>query len=365
MCLKPKVIRKSGKYKKDNYRGMEGEYYEISTYTKCGCCSQCLAERANNWVVRNHYESKIHKEKCFITLTYAENPIILVRKDLQDFIKRFRFEINKEYYKKLNEFKKKHSYEEIKEWKKEHQKEYIRERNFYVGEYGTIKNRPHYHVIVYGWEDKNAKYIGVNKKTNILYQSKIIQECWGLGRTTYQKFGDKEIPYIALYNTQQEEFKKAYKMTREKAKQIENKVLNNKNMKEKQRRNLLEELKNIIKQMDEEKAKYMLIKEFNGWSTALGWEQFQKEYIKQRIYTFEEQIEDCTFATPSPWVKKLANEGDIQAANEMFRREKEIIQTFSEEEEATKNHNRIQTKRKKEHMEWHISGRKNGEIEEL
>lgn len=361
MCLNPKLIRKKGKYKESNYRGEKGAIYELSTYSKCGSCEQCIAEKANNWVIRNYYEEKATDKKCFITLTYKDNPIFLVRKDMQDFIKRFRFEINKEYYKKYNNIKKFLAKEALEIWKKDHENEFIKTRIFYSGEYGTAHGRSHFHVIIYGWQDDNPKYLDINKKSNIVYQSKLIQKCWGLGRTSYQAFGDHEAPYVALYNTAQQDFKKSYKMTLEKAKQIRKAargIITN----DRQRKNLQEELANIEKTLIESKKKYYLIKEFNGWSQALGWAEFEKNYNKSQTYTFEEYIESKTFATPSPWVKKLANMGDIKATEEMFRREAEIQQSATVAEEKAKNFSKLVSKRKKEHLEWHENGRKNGEI---
>ena len=192
MCLNPKWIYKKGNYKQDNYNGMQGEFYEIGTYSKCGHCEQCINEKCNNWVVRNYYEEKQHERKCFITLTYRDNPYIIVRKDLQDFMKRLRTRLDRTTEEKI--------------------------RMFGNMEYGEINGRPHGHVIIYGWDDKNAKYLDINAKKNIVYQSSIIQDCWNLGRTSYQEFADNEIPYLTLYETPAEKFSKAYKLTREKVK---------------------------------------------------------------------------------------------------------------------------------------------------
>ena len=151
-------------------------------------------------------------------------------------------------------------------------------------------------------------------------------------------------------------------MTLEKAKQIRKaarKIISN----DRQRKNLQKELAEIEKTLKESKKKYFLIKEFNGWSQALGWAKFEEIYNKSQTYIFEEYIEDKIFATPSPWVKKLANMGDIRAANEMFRREAETKQAATEAEEKAKNQNRLVSKRKKEHLEWQENGRKNGEID--
>lgn len=327
MCLSPKWVFKRGRYEKNSYRGTKGELYEVGTYSKCGACEVCIAEKANNWVIRNYYESKVHTEKCFITLTYRESPIILVRKDIQDFIKRFRTYLDR------NENKKKI-------------------RIFYAGEYGERNNRPHAHLIIYGWTDKNAQYLDVNKKFNILLKSKIIEEIWGLGRTSYQEFNTKEIPYISLYNTPQQEFKKAYKLNREKLKKLKEYAINKKGLTKGQRENLIKELKEQEKKLEESKKEYITIKEFNGWSLAMGWESFYTEYAKMPVYTFTEYIEDSEYVTPTPWVKKLANMGDFQAIKEMFRREELINAENTEIEEINKNKYKLTKKKKNDIIEW-------------
>lgn len=322
MCLNPKTVRKKGHYKENTYRGWKGEYYELTTYSKCGSCSQCINEKANNWVVRNYYESKINQKKCFITLTYRDNPIIIVKKDLQDFMKRLRINLKRSGYEK-------------------------KIRMYGCMEYGERFGRPHAHVIIYGWEDENAKYLGINGRKNLYYESEMIKKSWGLGRTSYQKFDQHEVPYISLYETPKENFKKAYKMTREKAKKL-SEMSKNHFISNRQRRNFLDELSEINKKLKDEKIKYMLIKEFNTWSIALGWKQFEKEYYEKNNYAWEEYIEDKIFVTPTPWIKKLANVGDVAAAQEMFRREEMIIQSANENEEKRNNEIKAAERLKKE-----------------
>lgn len=326
MCLNPKWIYKKGQYKENNYHGMKGELYEIGTYSKCGCCEICIAERANNWVVRNNYESRTHEKKCFITLTYRESPIIIVEKDFQDFMKRFRIHLDRTTGEKVRFMK--------------------------ASEYGTINNRPHFHAIIYGWEDKTPKFLTINKKKKIVLQSEIIQKIWGLGRTSYQDFDSHEIPYISLYNTPQETFKKAYKMTQKKLNELIKYSKTSIRFNDKQRKNLQEELKSIQTEMDEKKLKYMLIREKNTWSQGLGWEEFEKEYYKNPVYTFTEYIEDKEFVTPSPWVKRLANMGDYAAIQEMKKREEMMEKSATERDEYIKNLLKIQDRRKKELLEW-------------
>lgn len=328
MCLNPKWIYKKGNYKENNYRGMAGEFYELGTYSKCGHCEICIAEKANNWVIRNKYEAESAKNgaKCFITLTYKENPYILIKKDLQNFFKRLRA------YLKYNGFQGKIRY-------------------YGAGEYGSLNNRPHFHAIIYGWQDTKADYLTINKKMNIVYQSEIIEKCWGLGRTSYQKFDEHEAPYIALYETARESWKKGYKVTREKLKTLEE-IYRRQNISKGRRIMLGFELLKLREELENSKAKYMKVKEFNTWSLGLGWEEFERQYEKAEEYTFEEYIEDKAFVTPTPWIKKLANSGDIKAAEEMKRREELIKQSANELEEKLKNQLKVAKRKKEDLKKW-------------
>lgn len=92
----------------------------------CGSCAFCTATRRSDWALRLHYEAKMHLDKKFITLTYA-NPHLkwehglsqLCKGHLQNFFKRVR----------------------IKGYKL---------RYYAVGEYGSTTFRPHYHVLLFG-----------------------------------------------------------------------------------------------------------------------------------------------------------------------------------------------------------------------
>ena len=115
----------------------------------CGKCAACLQNRRGEWTNRLKIELEDATSAFFITLTYNEehvtycNVASLVKSDLQKFIKRLRKSI--EPYKI---------------------------RYYAVGEYGTITNRPHYHIILFNlpvdkidnvrkaWTDKQGEEIG-------------------------------------------------------------------------------------------------------------------------------------------------------------------------------------------------------------
>lgn len=101
----------------------------------CGHCVLCLANRSNylQWLCRkeNYYQSKLGRSSSFVTLTYDDEHIPLDnnldRKYMQDFLKRFRWHLHKNYADLFNGFK-----------------------YFGVGEYGDLSNRMHMHILVFG-----------------------------------------------------------------------------------------------------------------------------------------------------------------------------------------------------------------------
>lgn len=120
----------------------------------CGNCAFCTATRRSDWALRIHYEAKLHLDRKFITLTYANSKLRwkngisqLDKKDLQL------------YFKKLR-------------------KAGYQIRYYAVGEYGSKTYRPHYHVLLFGavpdhairkaW-DRGLVHIGSCRTESILY----------------------------------------------------------------------------------------------------------------------------------------------------------------------------------------------------
>lgn len=108
-----------------------GKYLEVP----CGKCLSCLTNKRNDWAFRLEQEYKSSKGAAFITLTYHPKfcpDYGLDKRHVQLYMKRLR----KRYGKKL--------------------------RYFCVGEYGTRYQRPHYHIILFTYEDVRMDSI-INK----------------------------------------------------------------------------------------------------------------------------------------------------------------------------------------------------------
>lgn len=136
---------------------------------KCGKCIECLSARANEWTGRILAEASLYSENCFLTLTYAENPIDLIKSDLQKFIKRLRKFLSP---KKI--------------------------RYFACGEYGSKGNRPHYHLIIFGWRPPDLEYF-FNSGSDKIYKSDIVQKIWNKGFITVGDLSGSSAKYCCKY----------------------------------------------------------------------------------------------------------------------------------------------------------------------
>ncbi|AXH75686.1 MAG: replication initiator protein [Microviridae sp.] len=104
-----------------------GKVYNSDVMVPCGKCPACKLRRVNDWVIRLTEEERHHKYAMFLTLTYQTEHIpispnhfmTLKKEDLQNFFKRLR--------------KQGHTF-----------------KYFAVGEYGGLRKRPHYHIILMG-----------------------------------------------------------------------------------------------------------------------------------------------------------------------------------------------------------------------
>lgn len=152
----------------DNYQELE---------IPCGICLGCRLDHSNSWACRIMLESYDHKENSFITLTYnnenlpkTENGhMTLVKKDIQDFIKRLRFHLNKKI-----------SY-------------------FSCGEYGGKTFRPHAHLIVFGYKPKDLKLHKYSETENNMYISQELEKIWGKGYVCIEDVTYKSACYTARY----------------------------------------------------------------------------------------------------------------------------------------------------------------------
>lgn len=183
MCINPMYAIKLG----DKYKFvsavtdscLKDSKYLFSTVGKykilpCGQCYQCRLERSRDWACRCILEAQMHKENCFVTLTYDDAHLPsdygLQKKDLTNFFKRLRYNTGAKL------------------------------RYFACGEYGDLYSRPHYHICIFGYRPDDLVLLFRNRAGINLYVSEEISRAWqhrglvSVGDVTFESAA-----YVARY----------------------------------------------------------------------------------------------------------------------------------------------------------------------
>lgn len=175
---------------------------------ECGKCFLCQIRKRKDMSVRLAKEASMYDKCCFITLTYDEKHVpvtdgfpiddedkffdrgfdksanvrrTLLPIDVQLFIKRLRRHL--EYVPKKSKLRSGRDHVE-------------RIRYFAVGEYGSRTNRPHYHLLIFGWYPSDI--VSLDGKINTSGQ---IAKLWKYGFHHVDQVNTGVAKYCARYVT--------------------------------------------------------------------------------------------------------------------------------------------------------------------
>lgn len=159
----------------------------------CGQCLECRLEYSRQWANRCVLEASEHDKNCFITLTYDDLHIpinnsvnsitgeitkvkTLVKRDLQLFMKRLRKELD--------------CYG-------------IKIRYFACGEYGSKTQRPHYHIIIFGWKpnENDLHFLKQSPLGDNYFYSDMLEKLWPYGNNLVAECTWETCAYVARYVT--------------------------------------------------------------------------------------------------------------------------------------------------------------------
>lgn len=149
----------------------------------CGRCMGCRLDRAHDWAVRCLHEAQLHKENCFVTLTYEADelgraPQTLNYDHFRLFIKRTRHWARRALPRLESG---------------------PRKLRFYMcGEYGEQLDRPHYHACLFGIDFPDKRVWSETKGT---YTSETLEQLWGHGFCTIGAITYESASYTARYIT--------------------------------------------------------------------------------------------------------------------------------------------------------------------
>lgn len=144
---------------------------------RCGQCTSCRIHKAQEWAIRICHEAKttndLHQPSCFLTLTYNDPSLpvdeSISKKELQKFLKRLRKKIHPQQI-----------------------------RYYGCGEYGEKFGRPHYHLILFGYNFPDKELIS-RTSAGDLYQSDILEDIWKKGFCTIGEVTLESAAYVARY----------------------------------------------------------------------------------------------------------------------------------------------------------------------
>lgn len=156
----------------------------------CGQCMGCRVTRVENWAVRMIHECQFHDETAFLTLTYNDENLpkdgSLNYEHPRNFIKRLRKLLSKTKYDKQISY-------------------------YYSGEYGDQFTRPHYHMIIFGFDfQSKIKYKGEenvyeykysNDNGDKFYTSTLLDSLWTYGTCDITNVTYDTCAYTAKYVT--------------------------------------------------------------------------------------------------------------------------------------------------------------------
>ena len=114
----------------------------------------------------------MHKENCFLTLTYDDEHLPKGEK------------LEKEEMQKF--------------WKRLRKATGTKIRYYMAGEYGTEGGRPHYHACVFGWKPRDT-VVWREKKDFKLFTSEFTNKIWGNGYVVVGDVTFDSAAYVARY----------------------------------------------------------------------------------------------------------------------------------------------------------------------
>lgn len=139
----------------------------------CGRCIGCRLSRSRDWATRITHEAQQHEESSFLTLTFAPEHLpsdgSVRTRDVQLFMKRLRKDVG------------------------------IKVRFFACGEYGGKGDRPHYHILIFGYGFPDKTLWRRSPTGHLLYRSALLEKLWPFGHSEIGTVTTQTAAYVSRY----------------------------------------------------------------------------------------------------------------------------------------------------------------------
>lgn len=169
-------------------------YNDLRVSVPCGRCIGCRVDRSRQWAVRCFHEASLHQENCFITLTFDDKKLHLLRS-----YKYTKHDSDIDIFRRSTYLYKSDFVAFIKRLRKEfygNSKGDV--RYFHCGEYGEKFRRAHHHACLFGFNFPDRVLFQVKDGVR-LYRSRILEELWPFGFCTIGDVTFESAAYIARY----------------------------------------------------------------------------------------------------------------------------------------------------------------------
>nr|CAI9750267.1 replication initiation protein [Microvirus sp.] len=180
----------------------------------CGQCIGCRIRQREDWTTRIELEARNwpKEQVWFITLTYDDEHVPGMIVNTGEILRKVQYvwKGGSEHPESVQIL----LYTDIQKFLKRLRKAYSGHlRYFCAGEYGEQTARPHYHMILYGWEPTDLKNL-YKIHHNGYYTSEWMEKLWGNGQIQIAQAVPETYRYVAGYVT-----KKMYEIDDKKANQ--------------------------------------------------------------------------------------------------------------------------------------------------
>lgn len=155
------------------FKKSEG-YVDKPIQVPCGKCLGCKKAKSLSWSLRCRHEAQMHTKNCVLTLTYDNENLPLngsiSKEEVSTFMKRLRKKIAPKTC-----------------------------RFFACGEYGDKNYRPHYHIIIFGYDFTDKKLFKIGQSGSRQFVSELLNTIWKKGFATIGEVTEASCHYVAGY----------------------------------------------------------------------------------------------------------------------------------------------------------------------
>jgi len=148
-------------------------------FLPCSKCQGCRLQKSKQWALRSLHEFKSVGKGVFLTLTYDEQHVptnfSVDLHETQRFMRKVRKRLRREHGPGF-----KVSF-------------------LAIGEYGDQMGRPHYHVLLFGFDFPDKTYYRTTSQGDRVYKSEMLSELWPYGLHEIGDITYKSAAYCARY----------------------------------------------------------------------------------------------------------------------------------------------------------------------